>query len=166
MFKVDDVCKALGVSKTELGLVRSIFNDKQEWAADSVPRWALFAVSLSAFLSKMSFAPDKVSAILLYFSTDIEWLAKFYDNESKQKTHADREVSLIQVFDNRYVQLTQVDGQFKTKVLDLTTVDVVKSFPTPLLIVSIVAPKLWWLSVQALEGPSNQHSSEGAEKAS
>lgn len=163
MFAAEDVCKACKVDKTALGLVRNIFNSK-DWTVDEVPRWAAYTVALFSFMTQLGFPPDKVSAILLYFSSELQALGIEYDEASKLKNPPDREVSLVQVFDNRYVQMTNVGGLQKTDVLDLTTVDAVKSFPTPLVIVSIVVPKLWWLSVRALEEPSSPHSSVEAEK--
>lgn len=149
MFNNKDVADAFKTSQTVIGLVRQIFSRKGDWPDDKVPEWGVYIVSLHAMLSQCGISAEHVMVIINHFQDDLYRYGVAPDNEK----HA---VSLIQLFDNKYVSLMDIPGQKSRSILDLTTVAVAPSIPTPLLVTSILLPKLWSLSLQALAGLSDR----------
>ncbi len=152
MFPNGEVAAAFKTNLTTIGLIRQIFRQKGCWEDEQVPDWAVYLVSLHSMLSQCGINPETILLILSHFTEELY--------QYGQATEEERKVaSLLQLMDNRYVSLIDIPKQTSRRVLDLTTVSVTPKIPTPLLVVSIVLPKLYYLSLQALSispGPRDE----------
>lgn len=137
------VCKAVG---------------RPAWPDDQVPDYAVLSIALWGILKEMGFKPEKILPMVSYF---LDPLLRLGDEYAVTAMGRPMKVALYQVCDNRYVKVIEATDNSGI-TYDITTGSAAKRFPSPVLILSVALPKLYWLAVSALRLPPGQRVLEEA----
>jgi hypothetical protein len=156
-YPIERVVQVTSVDKVAVRAIGQVYELKGHgtWTAGSVPDYALVTVSLNGILKEMGYPAEKILPILTFFIDELIRVGEVYAKATRKTALP---VSLVQVCDNKYVSL--VEGPGAKRIFDLTTGSEATQIPSPVVVLSVVLPKLYWLAVAALSAPPGPHFSE------
>jgi hypothetical protein len=155
-YQPEAVCKQLRIDASELSLLKQMFHrGALSWNPD-VPDSALLLLSLYSMLKQMGYDPKHILSILLNFRDPLENYGGRYAYARETDPVP---ICTLQIVDNCYVAFEVPEGHRRVEFplhsfFNFKEGTVVTRIQTPVVLTSIVLPKLFWLSAAALQGLS------------
>lgn len=151
-YTIEQCQRVSSVDRAAIQALGQVYRLKcRTWPAGVVPDYAVVAVSLHGILKEMGYPPEKILPILTFFIDELIRMGDVLAGSDKQTKVP---ISLFQICDNRYASI--VEGPSGKRIFDLTTGSEVTQIPSPVVVLSVVLPKLYWLAVAALSAPPDQ----------
>lgn len=158
-YAIEKIQKSTSVDLAALQALGQVYHLKgREWVPGTVPDYAVIGASLQGILKEMGYPPEKILPILTFFIDELIRMGDIFARSTKQTALP---VSLLQICDNRYVSI--VEGPGEKRIMDLTTGSEVKQIRSPVVVLSVVLPKLYWLAVVSVSEPLDPRAAEVGE---
>ena len=151
-YPFDKVCQNNQLERATVQAINQLFQLRGEsaWPDGQVPDNAILAVSLYGLLKESGFKPETITASFTFF---VDRLIKLGKDYAAADSKTPMPVQLWQICDNRYITL--IEGPDKVRrTFDVIAGSEVMLKLSPVMILSVVLPKLYWLSVSALQEPA------------